>query len=78
MIAAIATALTEVAGTAFLIQVTDAGTGSSFSGTYLVLSVGGGAFSAADYIVKIEGTNVSANDTIAFNGANNVVYTPNP
>lgn len=77
LIAAIATALTEAAGTAFLIQVTDAGTGSSFSGTYLVLSVAGGAFSANDYIVKIEGTNVSANDTIAITGAN-VAYTPVP
>ena len=74
LITAIAGAITEAAGTAFLIQVTDAGTGNTFSGTYLVVCTDG-TFSANDYIVKVEGTNVSGNDTIAITGGN-VAYTP--
>jgi Ca2+-binding RTX toxin-like protein len=70
---AIAAAITEAAGTAFLIQVTDSGTGGTFSGTYLVYTTDG-TFSDNDYIVRLTGTSVSSNDTIAISGGN-VVYT---
>jgi hypothetical protein len=69
LIAAIATAIIEAAGTAFLIQITDAGTGNTFTGTYLVHTLDT-TFSENDYIVKLTGTDVSSNDTIALTGGN--------
>jgi Ca2+-binding RTX toxin-like protein len=67
--AAIQAAITEAAGTAFLLTVTDAGTGNTFSGSYLVFTTDA-LFDSNDFIVKVIGTDVSNNDTIAVAGTN--------
>lgn len=58
LITAVAAGITEAAGETFLITVTDAdidvGTGSSFSGTYVVNTLGV-AFNAADMIIEVVG-----------------------
>jgi len=58
---AIAEAIVEEEGKAFLVKVTDqdrqAGSDGSFSGTYLIVTVDDGEFSANDYIVQLVGVN---------------------
>ena len=70
---AIAAAITEVAGTAFLITVTDSGTGNALSGLFLAVCLDT-TYSTNDILIKLVGTNVSADDTIAISGGN-LVYT---
>ena len=73
LITAIAGGITEVANEAFLIAVTDSGTGNTFSAIYLIHMLDT-EFSANDVIIRLTGTNVSADDTIAISSGN-VVYT---
>jgi hypothetical protein len=73
LITAIAGGITEVANETFLIAITDSGTGNTFSGLYLVAAYDT-TFSSNDILVKLIGTNVSGNDTIAINAAT-LVYT---
>jgi hypothetical protein len=70
---AIAAAITEVANTSFFLAITDSGTGNTFTGTYLVTTYDT-TISANDILIKLTGTNVSADDTIAINAAT-LVYT---
>jgi len=70
---AIAAAITEANTEAFLIAVTDSGTGATFTGTFLVATYDT-TFSDNDILIKLVGTNVSADDTLAI-ASGNVVYT---
>lgn len=70
---AIAGVITEVAGEAFLIVVTDSGTNNALSGLYLAVCLDT-TFSTNDILIKLTGTNVSSDDTIAISGGN-LVYT---
>jgi hypothetical protein len=71
--AAIAAALTEAADAGFFMAITDSGTGNTFTGTYLALTYDT-TFSANDILIRLIGTNVSANDTLLINNAT-LVYT---